>query len=109
MKNNTPSTRKTTHEPVLEEHGTMPGDGKAREAVDGVRPAVDGGRFAVKRIAGEPMQVEAHAFTDGHDAIRVLLHWRAERDAVSHEVEMQPEGNDVWSGSFVPPMPGRYI
>ena len=35
-------------------------DGRARAVIDAVRPAVDMGRFAVKRIAGEAVEVEAH-------------------------------------------------
>jgi starch synthase (maltosyl-transferring) len=55
--------------------------GRIRAVVDAVRPSVDGGRFAVKRIAGEPLRVEADCFTDGHDVLRVLLCWRAEEEA----------------------------
>ena len=34
------------------------GDGRVRAVVDAVLPAVDGGRFAAKRIAGEPVMVD---------------------------------------------------
>ena len=37
------------------------------------RPSVDGGRFPAKRIAGEPVRIEAHCFADGHDQLRVVL------------------------------------
>jgi starch synthase (maltosyl-transferring) len=46
-----------------------------------VLPSVDGGRFAVKRVAGERLEVEAHCFADGHDVLRVQLLWRNEADA----------------------------
>ncbi|HRO60042.1 MAG TPA: DUF3416 domain-containing protein, partial [Burkholderiaceae bacterium] len=49
-----------------------PGEmGPKRAVIDRVMPSVDGGRFAVKRVVGEPLIVEADCFTDGHDAIRV--------------------------------------
>ena len=53
-------------------------DGRQRAVVDAVLPHVDGGRFPVKRVAGEPFEVTAHCFTDGHDVVRVMLRWRAE-------------------------------
>jgi starch synthase (maltosyl-transferring) len=79
-----------------------------RAVIDLVRPQVDGGRFAVKRIEGERLEVEAHSFTDGHDQLRVMLRWRAEDAKTWNEVEMRPLGNDVWRAGFLAPRIGRY-
>jgi starch synthase (maltosyl-transferring) len=89
---------------------SVPGDhdGRVRAVVDAVRPAVDGGRFAVKRVAGEPLEVEAHCFADGHDVLRAMLAWRGEDASEWQEVEMQPLGNDVWRAQFTPAEIGRY-
>jgi len=84
------------------------GDGRIRAVIDAIYPCVDGGRFPVKRVSGERMQVEADCFTDGHDALRVMLRWRAEGDTDWREVEMAPLGNDRWRGAFVVGEPGRY-
>ena len=86
----------------------LPPDGRVRAVVDALLPIVDGGRFAVKCVAGEPFTVEAHCFTDGHDALRVMLRWRAEGATDSTEIEMQACPNDVWRADFTPPVPGRY-
>lgn len=83
-------------------------DGRIRAVIDAVLPNVDGGRFAVKRVAGESMTVTAHCFTDGHDILRVMLRWRKEEQAEAHEVPMKPLGNDVWSAGFTLPAVGRY-
>ena len=90
-------------------------EGRVRAVIDAVLPNVDGGRFPIKRIAGEAVTIEAHCFTDGHDKLRVLLRWRPlDADAShevargSHEIEMQPQVNDVWLATFTPPVPGRY-
>ena len=56
-------------------HALDAADGRARAVVDAVLPVVDGGRFAVKRVAGECVAIEAHVFTDGHDVPRVMLQW----------------------------------
>ena len=83
-------------------------DGRVRAVIDAVSPVVDGGRFLAKRIAGERVCIEAHCFTDGHDQLRVMLAWRSSTATESYEVEMQPRGNDVWTGEFTPPAAGRY-
>jgi starch synthase (maltosyl-transferring) len=83
-------------------------DGRVRAVIDALSPRVDGGRFAAKRIAGERVCVEAHCFTDGHDQLRVVLAWRPVNATEAYEVEMQARGNDVWTGEFTPPAPGRY-
>jgi starch synthase (maltosyl-transferring) len=83
-------------------------EGRARAVIDAVLPVVDGGRFPVKRIAGEPVRIEAHCFADGHDQLRVALQWRAVDDPHTNEVGMTAQANDVWTAEFTPPAPGRY-
>ncbi len=85
-----------------------PPDGRVRAVIDAVRPCVDGGRFAVKRIEGDLVRIEADCFTDGHDALRAVLRWRAEDATEWREVEMKPLGNDLWRGTFTAGAPGRY-
>ena len=86
------------------------GEGRTRAVIDAVLPIVDGGRFAAKSIAGKVFPVTAHCFTDSHDKLRVVLQWQAVDAAGAgvQEVEMQAQPNDVWSGDFTPPAPGRY-
>jgi starch synthase (maltosyl-transferring) len=85
----------------------MPHDGRPRAVIDAVLPCIDRGRFAAKCIAGQPFRVTVHAFTDGHDALRVMLLWQQEGHAVQ-EVEMTLKWNDEWHASFTPSVPGRY-
>jgi starch synthase (maltosyl-transferring) len=83
-------------------------EGRMRAVVDAVLPEVDGGRFPAKRLAGEPVRVEAHCFTDGHDKLGVVLRWQSIDDLEPYEVEMAAQVNDVWTAEFTPPVPGRY-
>ena len=83
-------------------------EGRVRAVVDAVLPVVDGGKFPVKRVAGEPVHVEAHCFTDGHDKLRAVLRWQAVNDDDIYEVDMTAQVNDVWTAEFTPPVPGRY-
>ncbi len=84
-------------------------DGRSRAVVDAVLPVVDGGRFAVKRVAGERVRITAHCFTDGHDALRVMLQWWREGETARREVPMTLLYNDEWHGDFTPPVMGRYF
>jgi starch synthase (maltosyl-transferring) len=83
-------------------------DGRVRAVIDAVYPAVDGGQFAVKRVRGERLVVEADCFTDGHDALRVMLLTRAEQATAWNETEMTHTGNDRWRAAFVADAPGSY-
>jgi starch synthase (maltosyl-transferring) len=83
-------------------------EGRVRAVIDAVLPVVDGGRFPAKRLAGEPVHVEAHCFTDGHDGLRAVLGWQAVSGTEAYEIDMTAEVNDVWTAIFTPPMPGRY-
>jgi starch synthase (maltosyl-transferring) len=77
--------------------------------IEDVYPLIDGGRFPVKRIVGERVEVWADIYRDGHDVVSAALLWRLERDREWHRAPMTHDSNDRWSGSFVPDQPGRYV
>ena len=54
--------------------------GRSRVIIEGVAPEIDGGRFPIKRIAGEQVIVEADVFTDGHDQISCMVLYRQTSD-----------------------------
>src|SRR5215471_2945249 len=80
-----------------------------RFVIEDIYPTVDGGRFPVKRIAGETIDVWADIFRDGHEVIAAALRWRAKGARSSQRVAMQLHGNDRWTASFTPPRPGLYV
>jgi alpha-1,4-glucan:maltose-1-phosphate maltosyltransferase-like protein len=41
-------------------------DGRRRVVIEQVSPEIDCGRFAIKRVIGETVVVEADVFADGH-------------------------------------------
>ena len=77
--------------------------------IEDVFPLIDGGRFPVKRIVGERVEVWADIYRDGHDVIAAALVWRREQDREWHRAPMTHHSNDRWGGSFVPDAPGRYV
>ncbi|MEX2530716.1 MAG: alpha-1,4-glucan--maltose-1-phosphate maltosyltransferase [Gemmatimonadota bacterium] len=81
---------------------------RRRVQIEGVVPEVDAGRFAVKRVVGDELRVEADVFADGHDLIAVRLLHRPGAEGSWEEVAMHPLGNDRWAGSFVLPRVGEH-
>jgi len=75
-------------------------DGRVRAVIDRVIPEIDCGRFAVKRVVGERMVVEADVFADGHDALACMLGYRYEDAPNWTEVPMEALVNDRWRGDF---------
>ncbi len=80
-----------------------------RIAIEAVTPAVDGGRFAAKRIVGESVAVTADIIVDGHEQLAVALLWRSADEAGWHEAPMRPLGNDRWEGAFALTRVGRWL
>jgi starch synthase (maltosyl-transferring) len=105
----TPAIPETQTAALIAHPHSLPKEGRIRAVIDAVLPNVDGGRFAVKRIAGEPFEVTAHCITDGHDVLRAVIQWWREGDTSVHETPLALVNNDVWTGSFTPPVTGRYI
>jgi starch synthase (maltosyl-transferring) len=77
--------------------------------IEDVYPLIDGGRFPVKRIVGEPIEVWADVYRDGHNVVAAALLWRRERDRDWRREPMTHHSNDRWAGSFVPDQLGRYV
>src|SRR5262245_23218888 len=77
--------------------------------IEDVYPSVDCGRFPVKRICGEPIEVWADILREGHDVLAAQLLWRRERDANWVRVPMHLHSNDRWTASFIPPAPGFHV
>jgi starch synthase (maltosyl-transferring) len=68
--------------------------------IEHVTPAIDGGRHAIKRIAGDHVVVEADIFREGHDAIAAAVQFRERGAGAWREAPLAPIGNDRWRGAF---------
>jgi starch synthase (maltosyl-transferring) len=80
-----------------------------RIAIEAISPTVDGGRFPVKRIAGDTVTVEADIFADGHEVLGAELRWRALDTPEWSTMRMGPPSNDRWRGTFPLLRPGRHV
>jgi starch synthase (maltosyl-transferring) len=99
--------------PPLE--GTRPNSGNVtfrdamrRVVIEGVSPQIDSGKYAVKRVPGERVVVEADVFADGHDLLAVILKSRHEGETAWAETQMRALGNDRWRGEFTVTQLGEY-
>jgi starch synthase (maltosyl-transferring) len=80
--------------------GGLPSELARRVWIENVRPKIDGGRFPIKRTAGEEVLVTADIFADGHDGLSAVLRHRAFSEKEWVELPMVPIGNDVWQAGF---------
>ena len=63
-------------------------------------PAIDGGRYYVKRVPGESVAVAVTAFGDGHDHIRVAVRYK-HLDASEWDARLLDDvGQDRFAGAF---------
>jgi starch synthase (maltosyl-transferring) len=68
---------------------------EARIQIEAVYPELDGGRYPVKRIVGDGLEVWADIFRDGHDKLRAVLKYAA-GDEEWREVRFVHFDNDRW-------------
>src|SRR5258707_3735943 len=61
--------------------------------IEDVYPLVDAGRFPVKRIIGEPVDVWADILRDGHAVLAAELLWRPEASDKRAASPLPPHGN----------------
>jgi starch synthase (maltosyl-transferring) len=85
-----------------------PEDGRRRAVIEQVRPAVDDGRSAIKRVLGEAIDVEADVLVEGHEQLACALLHARHGTSTWTAVPMTPLGDDCWAASFVPDALGRH-
>src|SRR5262245_26757185 len=76
-----------------------PSQDSRRVVIEAVRPQVDAGRFAIKRIVGDEVVVEADVFADGHEVLTCRLQFRHAEEQWS-ELPLSELGNDRWHAAF---------
>lgn len=80
-----------------------------RFRIEDIYPCVDNGRFPVKRIAGEAVDIWADIIADGHDVVAAAVRWQRDGATDWHTEPMQLHGNDRWNATILPAETGRYV
>jgi starch synthase (maltosyl-transferring) len=70
----------------------------SRIAIERVYPELDGGRFPIKRIVGDVLEVWADIFGDGHDKLQARIKYRSVADTDWSEAPLEFVDNDRWMG-----------
>jgi len=84
-------------------------EGRHRVVIERVLPQIDCGRFAIKRVVGDSVVVEADIFADGHDQIgSQILYWHEKSPEEIRSSPMKHLGDDRWRGEFYVSNLGRY-
>ena len=81
---------------------------RARVVIENVSPQVEGGKFPIKRIAGEAVYVTADMIADGHDVISARLMFRKTGTKKWLENPLNHTENDSWEGHFRVETEGEY-
>jgi starch synthase (maltosyl-transferring) len=87
---------------------TCGGEAPSSVIIERVKPEIDGGRFPIKRVQGDILEVSADIFKDGHDKIAAVVKYRRKHDPEWQEAEMRLVDNDRWAGNVLLPDNTRY-
>jgi starch synthase (maltosyl-transferring) len=71
----------------------------ARIHIEEVYPELDGGRYPVKRVVGDLLEVWADLFRDGHDKLRAVVRYK-HQNGDWRETPFVFYDNDRWVGRF---------
>jgi starch synthase (maltosyl-transferring) len=74
----------------------------SRIQIGDVWPALDCGRYPVKRTLGEQVEVWADVFRDGHDILGAAVKYRPAGARAWLQAPMEHHGSDRWRGVFEP-------
>jgi len=77
--------------------------------IEAVTPVVDGGRYPVKRILGDVVDVEADVFAERHDVLVAFVRYRREGEGEWRGAAMRHLDNDRWGGRVAPDALGHWV
>lgn len=81
---------------------------RRRVIIETVNPSINNGAFPVRRVPGESIDLEVHAYADGHDVLTVIVRYKHEKAKRWELVELTQKWNDEWLGSFKVEKEGYY-
>ncbi|HEU5191201.1 MAG TPA: alpha-1,4-glucan--maltose-1-phosphate maltosyltransferase [Methylomirabilota bacterium] len=69
--------------------------------IERVAPAVDDGRYPVKRVVGEPLVVSADIFKEGHDVLAAAVRYRARGETAWRVTPLLKREGDRWAAELI--------
>ncbi|MDB5393508.1 MAG: glgE [Rhodospirillales bacterium] len=86
---------------ALDTAGALQASTAPRVVVGEITPAVDQGKYPVKRVIGDWLIIEADIFTDGHEQIAGEILFKADDEEDWSRLQMKPLENDRWRGEVL--------
>ncbi len=79
--------------------------------IQNVLPCLDDGRYPIKRIKGDTLEISAEIFREGHDKLCAVILYRPEGGTLWREAPMEEQnfGLAKWTGSITLPEIGRWL
>jgi len=87
----------------------LPFESYSAIAIEAVEPELDGGRWPIKRVVGDSVEVSADILKEGHDVLQARVIYKRLADADWQEVPMRQLSNDRWVGRFSVTDNTRYV
>ncbi|MCG6860185.1 MAG: alpha-1,4-glucan--maltose-1-phosphate maltosyltransferase [Chromatiaceae bacterium] len=78
----------------------LPAKSQSRVQISRVAPEIEGGRYPIKRVVDDIVDVAADIVVDGHNALAAVLLYKEETASKWSEVPMEHDINDRWRAQF---------
>jgi starch synthase (maltosyl-transferring) len=78
----------------------LPPKSQSRVQISRVKPEIEGGRYPIKRVVDDVVEVTADIVVDGHNELAAVLRYKEETASKWSEVPMEHSINDSWQAQF---------
>lgn len=82
--------------------------GQKRTVIENVRPEINAGDHAAKRVIGQIFQVSADILADGHDVLNAHIKYKDLKAKKWSYAPMHEVDNNRWEGQFIAEKQGHY-
>lgn len=82
---------------------------KNRALIEFVFPTVNEGKFYLKKVVGDKIEIKSHIFGDGHDEINARILYKFGKQKTWRNSPLFHKSNDEWEGSFLVEEIGSYF
>lgn len=79
-----------------------------RVQISRVQPEIEGGRYPIKRIVDDVVEITANIVVDGHNALAAVLRYKEETQSEWSETPMEHDINDRWQAQLRVDRLGRW-
>jgi len=86
----------------------LPAKRRNRVQISKVQPEIEGGRYPIKRIVDDDIEITADIVVDGHNALAAVLLYKEETASEWSETPMEHDINDRWQAQLKVNRLGRW-